>query len=68
MASQAELTRQFNATDTALAIVERQLAEAQPGSIAQAQLQQAVSQLSQQKNSIERQLDTLTSASNPPNP
>jgi hypothetical protein len=68
MASQAELTRQFNATDTALAIVERQLREAQPGSIAQAQLQQVERQLSQQRNSIERQLDALTSASNPPNP
>jgi len=68
MASQAELTRQLNATDTALAILQRQLADAQPGSIAQAQLQQAVGQLSQQKNSIERQIDTVTTASNPPNP
>jgi hypothetical protein len=68
MASQAELIRQFRATDTALTIVERQLAEAQPGSIAQAQLQQVVSQLSQQLNSIERQIDTVTTATNPPNP
>jgi hypothetical protein len=68
MASQAELTRQFNATDTALTIVERQLAEAQPGSIAQAQLQQVASQLSQQKNSITRQLNAVTTATNPPNP
>jgi hypothetical protein len=68
MASQAELTRQFRAYDSALTIVERQLARAQPGSIEQAQLQQIVSQLSQQLNSVERQLDTITTASNPPNP
>ena len=68
MASQAELTRQLNATDTALAILQRQLEGSQPGSIAQAQLQQAVDQLSQQKNSIERQINTVTTATNPPNP
>jgi hypothetical protein len=66
--SQAELTRQLNVVNEALAPLQLRLLAAQPGSFAQAQLRDRISTLNQSKRSIERQLGTVTTANNPPNP
>jgi hypothetical protein len=68
MASQAELRAQLAATDNALRTLRQQLANAQPGSVAQTQLSIAVFDLEQQRKNINTALQNLTRANNPPNP
>lgn len=68
MASQAQLTAQLTATNSAIAILRTQLASAQPGSATQTQLSIAIYNLEQQRNNIQRELSALVTTSNPPDP
>lgn len=67
MATQSELQAQLNSTNNAIAILQKQLANAKPGSTDQTQLSISLYNLQQQQQATQQQLATTTPAT-PSNP